>query len=347
MMPRSRPSAVDVPATLAGAIAAIVLAILIYVGSGGLAAFDAALIGYATATIFLAFGVVYRYVVWIQSPPAKRYLRRGWGSFLSFRNFTRFPTLVPKALVSNLALQTFIARRGKARWVAHQALFWGVVVATLVTFPLTFGWIRFEALPGEPARYVTEIVGIRTFTFDPLGWVGWLTFHILDVSAVLVLAGCSAFLWRRVRDRGAGTGQRLGYDFLPLVALVAISATGLLMTFSSMFLGGRSYDFLAIVHMSAVVLTLVFIPFGKFFHVIQRPASLGVETFKVTALASEGPAACTRCGEPLEAVGFVRDLEGTMDELELGFSAWVRTCPRCKRILRGRSYLDHVKRGFE
>jgi len=145
-------SAVDVPASVAGAIAAVLAAGAIYLGSQRLRTFDAALVGYATATGFLAFGVAYRYVLWVRSPPAMRYLRRGWESFLSFRNFRRFPTLVPRAVVSNLALQTFIARRGPGRWLAHQAVFWGVVLATLITFPLTFGWISFEAAAAGSIR---------------------------------------------------------------------------------------------------------------------------------------------------------------------------------------------------
>jgi hypothetical protein len=42
----------------------------------------------------------------------------------------------------------------------------------------------------------------------------------------------------------------------------------------------------------------------------------------------------------------VADLKKTMDELELGFSEWAETCPRCKRVQRGQAYLDTVKRGF-
>ena len=81
-------------------------------------------------------------------------------------------------------------------------------------------------------------------------------------------------------------------------------------------------------------------------HVIQRPASVGVEVYKVTTLERDGVHACRRCGEPLEGAAFVRDLERTMDELELGFSGWVETCPRCKRLERGAAYLREVKRGF-
>ncbi len=339
------PRGLDVAASAAGVAAALVTLAAIYLGSRRLRDFDAALIGYATATVFLAFGVVYRYVVWVQSPPARRYLVRGWGSFLSWRNFRDFPTLVPRELFSNLAFQTFIAKRGAGRWLAHQALFWGVTLATLITFPLTFGWIRFDVVP-PGSRYAMYLGGVRTITFAPLTWLGWMIFHALDVAAVLVLIGCTYFLWRRFRDREATTGQRLGFDFFPLVALVAISVTGLLLTFDSALLDGQDYAFLAIVHMAVVVLTLVFIPFGKFFHVIQRPASVGVDVYKRTGLEREGVFHCRRCGAPLESAAFVRDLERTMQELGLRFGEWVETCPRCKRIQRGERYLEQVKRGF-
>jgi hypothetical protein len=184
------------------------------------------------------------------------------------------------------------------------------------------------------------------FTFEPFTWFGWLVFHLLDVAAVLVIGGCGYFLWRRIRDREVRSEQRLGYDFLPLVALVAISATGLLLTFSSTLLAGAGYEFLAILHMGVVVLSLVFIPFGKFFHVIQRPAVLGMQVFKEVGQADEGVAVCRRCGQPLEGAAFVRNLRETMDELDLRYGGWIETCPRCRRVERGRAYLRDVKRGF-
>lgn len=47
---------------------------------------------------------------------------------------------------SNVAMQSFVARRGRARWAAHWLIFWGCVTAAMITFPLSFGWIRFETL---------------------------------------------------------------------------------------------------------------------------------------------------------------------------------------------------------
>ena len=331
-------------ASVAGAVAASLLAVLVFVGSDALRNFDAALIGYATATIVLAFGVVYRYAMWVQTPPTRRYLLKGWSAFFSMRNFRRFPTMVPRALVGYLGLQTFIKRRGTARGVAHQALFWGVVIATLMTFTLAWGWVHFEATRAQD--YEMFVFSVKIMTFAPLTWWAWITFHVLDIAAVLVIAGCGYFLWRRVHDREAASGQRLGYDFLPLVALVAISVTGLLLTFSSALLDGAGYEFLAILHMGVVVLSLIFIPFGKFFHVIQRPATVGVHMYKRTSQEREGIVHCARCGAPLEGAAFVRNLQETMDELGLKYRELNETCPRCKRLERGQAYLDHVKRGF-
>ena len=64
----NRPTSRSWTPSVAGAMAAVVVALVIYAGSRGLRYFDAALVGYATATVFLAFGVTYRYAVWVSSP---------------------------------------------------------------------------------------------------------------------------------------------------------------------------------------------------------------------------------------------------------------------------------------
>ncbi len=343
----ARRSAVDVPASIAGAVAAVVTAAAIVLGSRGLRTFDAALVGYATATICLAFGVAYRYVLWVRSPPALRYLRRGWASFLSFRNFRRFPTMVPRALVSNLALQTFIARRGPGRWLAHQSVFWGVVLATLITFPLTFGWISFEAA-GSGSRYVIVVWGLRTITFEPVTLAG-----VADLprarrrrrpgarwGAGTSCGGGSATGRSRPASASATTSSR----WSPWSRSRSRGCSSRCPRRCSRATATSSWP---IIHMATVVLTLVFIPFGKFFHVIQRPASVGVEVYKRTSVEREGVFLCRRCGEPLEAATFVRDLETTMGELGLRYQEWIETCPRCKRVLRGEAYLREVKGGFQ
>ena len=193
----------SVSASVAGAVAALLTAAAIFLGSRNLRYFDAALIGYATATVVLAFGVVYRYTVWVSSPPARRFLLRGWQAFFSWTNFRRLPTAVPRSLVTYLGLQTFISARSRGRWIAHQLLFWGVVLATLITFPLTFGWFAFFSDTAAGPEYTIYLLGFRTVSFDALSLLGWLTFHGLDIAAVLVIAGCGYFFCD-----GSATGRR-------------------------------------------------------------------------------------------------------------------------------------------
>src|SRR4029453_15391078 len=171
--------------SLAGGVAAALVALAIYLGSRGLRYFDAALVGYATATVFLAFGVVYRYAVWVSSPPARRYLRRGWQAFFSLENFRPLPTAVPPSVLGSLGLPTLLrapARaRARVRWLAHQLGFWGVVLATLITIPLTFGWLAFFSETATGPGYTIYLLGFRTVSFDPLSFGGWGVFPGLTI----------------------------------------------------------------------------------------------------------------------------------------------------------------------
>ncbi|MFI0828649.1 MFS transporter [Streptomyces roseolus] len=344
------PAAVRRRALLAGTAVSALLILAIVFGSRLLRDFDSALLPYAVATVFLAFGVAYRYTVWISAPGARRLFRQGRRSFFSAANFRKAPTALPKMIATYLGLQKFLGARSHARWAAHQLLFWGCVLAALITFPLTWGWFTFTSSTGDGPGYEMRIWGFKVRGFDSLNILGWLMFHGLDIAAVLVIAGASYFLWRRMKDRGAITGQRFAYDLIPLIALVVISVTGLLLTFSSIFLHGGGYEFLAILHMASVVFTLVYIPFGKFFHIVQRPAAVGMQLFKYTSRSKDGAAeelqACRRCHEPIDTPAYVDNLRGTMRDLKLDFDEWAEYCPRCKRVLRGSAYLTHVKKGF-
>ena len=66
-----------VQATASGLIAAALLSALIVFGSRNLDHFDAALVGYTFATLFATFAITYRYAMWLQRPPTRRYWRRG------------------------------------------------------------------------------------------------------------------------------------------------------------------------------------------------------------------------------------------------------------------------------
>src|SRR5207342_3789138 len=110
---------------------------LTFVGSDRLVWFDAALVGYLFGLIFAVFGVVYRYAVWLRRPPTAMLNRRGWDAFRQRKgaNLAALPALVG----THLLTQGFIRHRSRRRWLAHQLVFWGCVLAALVTFPLTLG----------------------------------------------------------------------------------------------------------------------------------------------------------------------------------------------------------------
>jgi hypothetical protein len=140
-------------------------------------------------------------------------------------------------------------------------------------------------------------------------------------------------------DHGAVAVQQFGQDILPLLLLFAISVTGLMLTASYTWMRGYAYEFLAVLHAATVIVTLLWLPFGKLFHVFQRPAQLGVGFYK-DAGARGHQAVCRRCGQPFASLAMVRDL--TKVEQELGFryelgdqGHYQEVCPRCRRALFG------------
>src|SRR4029078_4547991 len=131
-----------------------------------------------------------------------------------------------------------------------------------------------------------------------------------------VVGGVMLAFRRRMIDHGAVTVQQFGQDILPLLLLFAISVTGLMLTASYTWMKGYAYDFLAILHAATVIITLLWLPFGKLFHVFQRPAQLGVAFYKDAGAASD-QARCLRCRQPFAAARYVSDLAEV--EGELGF----------------------------
>ena len=219
------------------------LLVLVYLGSGGLKWFDAALAGYLVGVVLAVFATVYRYLIWIKRPPTAMLQRRGWESFR--RSGSRGKNVVGLGglVVTNLLTQGFIRRRSTSRWAAHQLVFWGCILAALVTFPLTFGWVHFESVGQQGGRYEAFLFGVGSGTFEAESVIGFTTFHLLNIAAFLVIAGVVIFLYRRLNDPGALAVERAG-DFAALAGLFAVSITGLFLTASSLWLEGKYYSFL-------------------------------------------------------------------------------------------------------
>jgi NNP family nitrate/nitrite transporter-like MFS transporter len=307
----------------------------IVVGSRKLQNFDPALVIYTFATIFATWGVVYHYRVWLDKPPTKVYWERGWQLFRQQGIARGIPRLAILA-ARNIVAQEFIHRRSALRWWMHQLLFWGCLAAAMITFPLVFGWMSFQTLPNDQNTYVTLVYGFPVMTFPLHSFIAEMLFHGLDISAVLVLGGIGLSLWRRFRDRGAQAVQSFALDFLPIILLFAICVTGLALTVSQDWLRGEFYSFLAILHAITVIAALLFLPFGKFFHIFQRPAQLGVKLYQAAGAAGD-PALCKRCGERYASRMHIEDLKHVLPQVGFDYqlrgtnATWQELCPACKR----------------
>src|SRR5215813_832631 len=310
---------------------------MILVGSRRLSRFDPALVAYTFASLFAVFGITARYAMWLQRPPTALYWKRGWQVFFRRRYLVANVRAWIERVTNDFALNRFIWKRDPLRGLAHSLIMWGCVIAAAITFPLVFGWESFESLPDQLHRYRLVVFGFPTISFSSESWFGFVTFHGLVWAALLVIPGVMLAMRRRMRDEGAAAVQLFAEDFLPLILLFAVSITGLLLTVSYTWLKGYGYEFLALTHAVTVIVTLLWLPFGKFFHIFQRPAQLGVAFYKRVAAHTE-PARCRRCGHAFASEMHVHDLIQVERELGYCYEAenstaehyqWI--CPPCRR----------------
>ncbi|MBF6589069.1 MAG: hypothetical protein IVW57_00890 [Ktedonobacterales bacterium] len=346
-----------------GILAAVILVALIAVGSRGFHWFDAALIGYAVGSIFAVAAVTYKYTFWLSRPQTGRYFWRSWQLFFSFANFRRYTALIPRAIFADLLTQQFLRKRhgggaqGWYRWIAHQCIFWGVVLSCAITFPLTFGWLRFTQT--TTGWYRMWAFGFPLFRFDPYSFLGFSIYHGLMWTSLLLLVGLVLAFHRRFHDLARIAIQRFSFDMLPLALLFAIAISGLALIADATFFGGQYYWFISLSHEAVVVFWLISLPFGKFFHILERPATVGIELYWRTGEDSE-PRHCPRCDAPFAPARFIADLKRTAFDIGQDYSVtasqpqaaraatreeatsgtwWQDFCPDCKRILRGEATL--------
>ena len=156
-----------------------------------------------------------------------------------------------------------------------------------ITFPLVWGWIHFETVPGHLETYRTFVFGMPAGEFGVGSVLAFIVFHGLVWASFLVMGGVMLAFRRRMIDHGAAATQQFGEDILPLLLLGSVCVTGLMLTVSYTWMSGYAYDFLAILHAVTVIVTLLWLPFGKFFHVFQRPAQLGVAAYKAAGERGE------------------------------------------------------------
>src|SRR5262249_50214455 len=100
------------------------------------------------------------------------------------------------------------------------------------------------------------------------------------------------------------------------------------------FLRGAGYPVLSLVHALTVSVTLLYLPFGKFFHIFQRPLHLAV-LLRRKSEETAAPEACRGCGEAFAGAEHLGDLKQSL--AECGFTLDLGLCPRCKRRRLGRA----------
>jgi hypothetical protein len=349
----TRPSDESIRAAAWGAGATALLAVSIVVGSRNLAHFDAALVAYTFAVLFAVFGLTYRYAMWLQRPPTNLYWRRGWQAFARRGSRGRNAGLWARRLASDFAANRFIVRRDRLRGLTHLLIMWGSVLAVAITFPLVFGWLYFRPVPSDLSLYEIVVFGFPTIRFPHESALAFVIFHGLVWSSFLVIAGVMLAMRRRMSEGGAAAVQRFAEDLLPLVLLFAVSVTGLMLTVSYTWMSGYAYTFIAILHAITVIGTFLWLPFGKFFHIVQRPAQLGVSFYQDLSRSGEA-ALCRRCGHAFSSRMHVEDLIEV--ERRLGYRyeipgspaehyQWI--CPPCRRASYGmaQALLWHGHRG--
>ena len=312
-----------------GLAAAAVLAGLLLLGSGNLATFDPALVCYTFAVLFAGSasptaspcgcsGRRPRWLLETRLPVCFRPADAARNLWVVFRRFT-----------TDFLFNRFIFRRGRARGAAHWLIMWGCVVALAVTIPLVFGWVEFRTEPTDLHAYRVYAFGVPQAAFPINSVLGFVTFHVLVWPSLLIVAGVFLALRRRLLDEGGGAAAvRRGLSAAGL--LFAVSVTGLMLTASYTWMKGYAYDFLAILHAVCVIFTLLWLPFGKLFHIFQRPAHLAVAVYKEAGPRGE-QAKCRRCGEAFASLMHVQDLIRWRNSWAIG----TRRCGMPSNIISG------------
>lgn len=334
---------------ISGLIGTSVLVLLVFIGSRRLLYFDAALTPYLYATIFAVFGSIYRYTVWVSRPPTEILLKRSM-QFVFSRNFFKYFSLVLKTFVEQIVLQKFIGRRSPYRWVMHFCLAWGCLIAFAITFPLVFGWLHFENPIGHKDMYQLVVFGFPLQIFNPEGVVGFLFFNSLNFCSALLIVGTVMAFTRRFLHPGEMATQSFAQDLLPLLVLFSVAVTGLFLTYSNHFLGGAHYRVLTTIHCWTVVMLLVYLPFGKFFHIFQRAAQMGAALY-IEEKQCGKPALCIRCQQSFTSQMQKEDVKKVLKDLGFHFQVDQRSsmqdlCPLCRRYMLIMTQHQHLKGKF-
>lgn len=299
-----------------------------FIGTRFFTHIDLNLYGYVVGTFVFAGGFVYRYLSWAERPPTKLFIKKGIK--LIFRKST------PKTSVEHLVTHKLIWNRGLYRWTQHILIGAGCIIASLVTFPLVFGWMYFTMdLNGF---YTIVFMGIDLIQVKADGFITFFFFNALNLTSFMVITGASMAIYRRMKNMQARAEQTYLYDFLPLHLLLFVSITGLLCTFSTLFLKGFGHPSMSLIHEFSVIITLIYLPFGKLAHFPFRPMSVLAKNYREHYL-EQAPFTCKICGDAYVSTEQAQDVISVLAENNIDFEQdtgahLAEMCLPCKRKYR-------------
>jgi len=306
----------------------ISLIVLVYIGTRFFTHIDLALYGYMVGTIVFIGGFFYRFIAWAERPPTKIIIKKGIK--LLFRRSTS------QTSVEHLATYRFIWNRGVYRWTQHVLLGWGCILSAFVTFPLVFGWMYFTM--DDNGTYTVVGFGIDLMKVKADGWIAFLFYNALNITAFMVIAGVCMALYRRIKNMQARAEQTFVYDFLPLYLLLFISITGLMLTGSNIFLHGWGHPVITLIHQWSVILTLIYLPFGKLAHIPIRPLSVFAKNYR-EHYGKQQKKECKVCGTGFVSMEQSNDVIQVLKQNEIEFAMTegfhlAELCLPCRRKYR-------------
>jgi nitrate reductase gamma subunit len=200
--------------------------------------------------------------------------------------------------------------------------------------------------------YQLVVFGFPAQIFNPEGIIGFLFFNALNFCSALIIIGTVMAFTRRFLHPGEMAIQTFAGDLLPLLILFSVAATGLFLTYSNHFLGGAHYRVLTTIHCWTVVMLLVYLPFGKLFHIFQRAAQMGA-TLYIEEKNFGKSALCVRCNNAftsqmqkedvkriLKDIGFQFQIEGQKYSMQ-------DLCPLCRRHMLMMTQHKHLNGKFD
>jgi hypothetical protein len=109
-------------------------------------------------------------------------------------------------------------------------------------------------------------------------------------------------------------------------------------------MGGYFYSVLAQIHALTVIFTLLSLPFGKLFHIFQRPATIGISFYRAAGESTE-QTVCPVTSESFAAKLQTDDLGEVLPQVGFSYApkdatrqvAWNEVSPRGRRMLIARA----------